>query len=249
MNMRCKGWIGPTLAATALSLAGCSPVSTSSAERFSQSGELVALSGGGAGAAKACFTCHGLDGQGNGAGAPRLAGLEFGYLERQLEAYADGRRQHPVMDWVARSLSSQERKMVSAYYATMDYAPAPAEIPPPPRLWAVGDPERNLPSCASCHGMLGQGLGPANPAIGGQPASYLQHQMEQWRRGQRRNDPLNVMLRISQRLTPREAARLADYASRLPGDRSSPALPEAFPQERRSDRRSDASTPPPRAAE
>ena len=242
-------WIRFSAGAAALGVAACSPVETTSAERLSATGELIALSGGGAGPNKACFTCHGLDGLGDGAGTPRLAGLEFGYLERQLEAYADGRRRHPVMGWVAEHLSPRERKLVSAHYAAMEYVPQTADVPPPPVLYVAGDPERNLPACASCHGLLGQGLGLANPAIGGQPAAYLHHQIEQWRRGQRRNDPLDVMLRISQLLTPSEAERLSAYASALPGDRSSRALPEASPGEHRSDPRNGASAPPPRAAE
>ena len=207
----------------AAALVGCGPIETDSTDRFSASGELIALSGGGAGAQNACFTCHGLEGQGDGAGSPRLADLEFGYLERQLEAFADGRRKHPVMSWVAHHLSPTERKRVSAFYAAMPYEPrAPLRALPAPQLYGFGDPQRGLPACASCHGMYGQGVGQANPALGGQPAPYLLHQIEQWRRGERRNDPLDVMLRISQRLTPSEAERLAAYASRLPGEAPSP---------------------------
>lgn len=241
-------WIGLGLAAAALMLGGCGPVETTSVDRFSATGELIALSGGGAGASKACFTCHGLDGQGNGAGAPRLASMEFGYLERQLEAYGDGRRKNEVMEWVADHLSPVERKLVSAHYAAMPYVPESFDVPAPPVLYVAGDPDRGLPACASCHGLLGQGIGPANPAIGGQPAAYLRHQIEQWRRGQRRSDPLNVMLRISQLLTPSEAADLSAYGATLPGDVSSPESREASPEARRSGPRSDASAPRQRAS-
>jgi cytochrome c553 len=233
----------------ALGVAACSPVETSSADRFSASGELVALSGGGAGASKACFTCHGLDGLGNGADAPRLADLNFGYLEAQLRAYGDGRRKHPVMKWVAHHLSPVERKLVSAYYAEMPYVPEDLPERPPPPLYLFGDPARGLPACASCHGVLGQGIGPANPPLGGQPAAYLKHQIEKWRRGERRNDPLNVMLRISQLLTPAEAEYLSAYAADLPGDLPNPEPPAASLEERRFDPRNDVSAPPRRAAE
>lgn len=216
-------------AITAAALAACGPVETGAVERFSASGELIALSGGGAGAENACFTCHGLEGQGDGAGSPRLAGLELGYLERQLQGFADGRRKHPAMGWVAHHLSPTERKQVSAFYAGMPYEPeAPLSALPVPRLYRLGDPQRGLPACASCHGLLGEGVGQANPPLGGQPAPYLLHQIEQWRRGERRNDPLGVMLQISQRLTPSEAAALSRFASQLPGEASSPESPEAF---------------------
>lgn len=207
----------PFLALWAL-LGACGPVDMTSTERLSATGELVALSGGGAGARNACFTCHGLDGRGDGAGSPRLAGLDVGYLERQLEAYADGRRRHVAMEWVAHHLSPRERKSVSAHYSRMAFSPPGAPQQPAPILYVSGDPRRGLPACASCHGLNGQGLGPANPPLAGQPAAYLEAQIDQWRRARRRNDPGNAMLRISQLLTPSEAERLSAYASTLPGD-------------------------------
>ncbi len=108
------------LACTAL-LGGCSATETRSLDRFAKDGRIIALSGAGAGANNACFTCHGLDGRGDGAGSPRLAGLDAGYLERQLEAYADGRRYHQQMGWIAKQLDARERKAVSFHYAGLAY--------------------------------------------------------------------------------------------------------------------------------
>lgn len=237
----------PTLAAAA-ALAGCSDVSATSAARFAEDGRLIALSGADAGASNACFTCHGLDGTGNGAGAPRLADLDIGYLDRQLEAYASGRRQHAQMEWIAARLTPAERQKVSAFYAAMPFEPAPRAMPEPAlALYHRGDPSRGLAACADCHGPRGQGLGPANPPLAGQPAAYLAHQIEAWRLSKRRNDPGNVMLEISQRLTPQEAAALSAYAAALPGDPPRRESPAAFPEARRGDPRNDASAPPRRA--
>lgn len=235
---------GPERGAAAIALAmlgGCSAVVPTSAERFTGSGEVIALSGGHAGAANACFTCHGLDGRGNGAGAPRLAGLEFGYLDRQLEAYASGLRQHPEMRHIARHLSARDRLAVSAYYAAMPFQPGEMPAVPPPRLYVTGDPARGLAACAACHGLRGEGLGPANPALGAQPAAYHATQLEDWARSRRRSDPLNVMLRISQQLTPAERAALATYAGALPGGPPNPESPAAYPAARRADPRNGAS--------
>lgn len=241
-RMRRANWCALAGAASAtVSLAGCSAVESTSTDRFNASGELVALSGGGAGAANACFTCHGLRGQGDGAGSPRLAGLDIGYLERQLEAYADGRRRHSQMSWIARRLSPTDRKAVAAFYARMPYRAQSGPSRPAPLLYLHGDPRRGLPSCASCHGEKGQGLGPANPPLAGQPVAYLAEQIEQWRRARRRNDPGDVMLRISQLLTPRESAALAAYAASLPGGPPSPESPEASREAHRADPRSDVS--------
>lgn len=238
------------LAAVLLAAAtACADVEDTSDRRFAATGELVALSGAGAGAANACFTCHGLEGRGNGAGAPRLAGLDVGYLERQMRAYADGRRQHPQMSWIAGRLGQSEQLAVSAYYAALPYQPErEAVLPPAPALWQRGDPARGLQPCAACHGDAGQGMGPANPALAGQPAAYLAHQLHQWQVAKRRTDPGDVMLRISRHLTNREIAELSDYAARLPGGLPRPGSPAGFPAARRDDPRSDASAPLPRGA-
>ena len=232
-------------------LSGCGAVERTSADRFTRDGRLIALSGGDAGGANACFTCHGLYGRGNGAGAPRLAGLDVGYLNRQMESYASGTRRHPQMEWIARRLSPSQRQEVSAYYAAMRYEPTPAAapLPPAPAIYVAGDPKRGLIPCAACHGLAGQGVGPANPPLGGQPAAYLAEQMEKWRLSERRNDPGNIMLRISRRLTPREIAAVSAYAATLPGGPPSPESPAASPAARRDGSRNDASAPPPRGAE
>lgn len=227
-------------AGAAIWLASCSAVETTSADRFVRSGELVALSGGRAGAANACFTCHGLDGLGNAAGAPRLAGLNVGYIAGQLEAYADGRRQDAQMQWIAGRLSRPSRQSVAAYYAGMTHEPSPAELPSSAGrlLYHRGDPARGLRSCAECHGEAGEGVGAGNPPLGNQPASYLAEQIERWRHGQRRNDPDGVMQRISRLLTPQEALALSAYAAKLPGDLPRPEPPEAFRAGHRVDPRS-----------
>lgn len=232
-----------TVIGAAMLLYACSAVETTSADRFTATGELVAMSGGHAGAANACFTCHGLDGLGDGAGSPRLAGLDVGYLERQLEAYADGRRRHVQMSWIAERLSPADRKAVAAHYAAMPHTPGALPIRSAPVLYAVGDPSRGLPACAACHGLRGQGIGPANPPLGGQPAAYLHEQIDRWRHGMRRNDPGNEMLAISQRLTPAEAQALSVYASRLPGGPPSPELPEALRSAHHAATRNDAAAP------
>ena len=226
-------------------LAGCTNADSTSIDRFSADGRVIALSGAEAGAANACITCHGLDGKGNGAGAPRLAGLDAGYMERQLEAYADGRRYHKQMNWISQQLSAQDRQTVSAYYAGMPAGAAAATTAATrSSLFHQGDATRGLLACAACHGELGKGLGPANPPLAGQPSAYLAEQLRLWRIGKRRNDPGDVMLRISQLLTPSEAKALADYSATLPGGPPSPGSPATSPAARRGDPRSGASGPP-----
>jgi len=221
------------LAALALSggLAACGP--TPGRDPFSASGRLIALSGADAGPQFACFSCHGLDGSGSAA-APRLAGLPPGYLLKQLEDYADGRRSHAPMSAIASALGPRDRREVAFYYASLPprwrRQAAPGATAAVERLYHRGDPRRGLAPCASCHGIRGEGIGAANPPLAGQPAAYLEAQLQLWQVGKRRNDPRDLMLHISRRLRPDEAAGLAAYAARLPGSTAPAArAPAPFP--------------------
>ena len=234
---------------TFAAVASCSPPEGGDPDRFGASGELIAMSGAGAGAANACFTCHGLRGEGDGAGVPRLAGLDSGYLQHQLETYADGRRQNETMRWIAMQLAHDERLMVSNYYARLPWSPeSRGGAVEAPQLFVAGDPGRNLPACASCHGVDGLGIGAGIPPLAGQPAAYIVEQLENWRRGKRRSDPDDVMLEIARSLTRAEARALASYASALPAARRRPGSAEEFPSGRRSGPRNDASELPRRVA-
>jgi cytochrome c553 len=142
--------------------AACSRPAPEAGRAFSATGEVIALSGGEAGPTKACFTCHGLDGHGDGASIPRLAGLDAGYLQKQMEDYAASLRPDKVMVPIAKQLTAEDRRAVALYYAglpasgenQMEAEPAPA---------AYG-------ACAACHGAQGEGVGAGNPALAGQPA-------------------------------------------------------------------------------
>lgn len=216
-------------------------------DRFRATGETIAMSGGDGGAAAACFTCHGLKGEGDGKDSPRLAALDAGYLHRQLDDYANGRREHSGMRTVALRLSDGDRAKVAAYYAAL---PAPGvsvangNVEGEP-LYKYGDPSRDLAPCASCHGPDGKGDA-ANPPLAGQPAAYLEGQLAAWRTAKRNNDPLGEMREISRQLSRDEARAVSAYASTLRADR--PRYREASPAAHRGDPRNDVSAPPRRGS-
>jgi cytochrome c553 len=184
-----------------VALGGCQ-VAPGGNPAFLASGEVIAFGGGNGGATNACMSCHGLSGEGDGRLAPRLAGLDAGYLHRQLDDYATGRREHAEMRAVARRLRGEDRAKVSAYYAEL---PSPeGTVPWMSALYQA--------KCAECHGPQGEGLGPGNPPLAGQPPAYVEAQLNAWREGRRR-DPLGVMLEISRTLTPQEVRQVANPAA------------------------------------
>src|SRR3546814_14058867 len=113
------------------------------------------------------------------------------------------------MELIAKRLSPDHRQSVSAHYASLSYAPQGTTTrTPAPRLYVDGDAERGLVACAACHGFAGEGIGPANPPLGGQPAAYLAEQLAAWRRSERRNDPGTGLLLISRHPNPLRASDL-----------------------------------------
>ena len=230
------------LLALAVALAACTapePVE----DRFEATGELIALSGGDAGAEGACVTCHGLRGEGDGVLVPRLAGLDPGYFARQMEFFARGQRRHPQMSWIAEQMDWPARQRLAGYYAEL---PMPAEAAASVEdcaaayLYLDGDAGRGIEPCAACHGTGGEGAGRGNPPLAGQPAPYLAAQLRAWRSGERYGDPLGAMTHVSRLLAEPEVDRLAGYSSALPGASANPALPATCLRERRSGPRSGA---------
>jgi cytochrome c553 len=187
-------------------------------------GHLIAVGGGPGGAGVACFSCHGLQGQGDAGGAfPRLAGLDAHYLAKQMEDYASGTRSNAVMTPISQALSQADRLSVALYYAGLS-ASAPTAQPAAadPRLvqwgatlYAQGSAERGIQACANCHGPGGRGLNRIYPAIAGQPTSYIEAQLLLWSGGTRRNDILDVMGALVRRMTDDDIRAVSTYVGGL----------------------------------
>lgn len=233
--------------ALAIPLAACTEAEPT-VGRWEQTGELIALSGGDAGARGSCITCHGLEGEGDGNLVPRLAGLQSGYIARQLEFFSAGYRRHPQMVWIADHLDWPSRQNVAFYYARLPVPEGAAQegmtqaacSPAIARLYREGDPSRGIEPCAACHGADGNGVGQGNPPLAEQPAPYIAQQLRNWRNGERYGDPLGTMTRVSRLLAEQEIDPLATYSSRLQGSTAYPEPPEACLRTRRRDPRNGA---------
>jgi len=171
-----------------------------------------------------CASCHGAQGEGNATnGTPRIAGQPQAYLERQLAAYADGRRDNGVMTPIARQLAPQERAALSAYYSELR---APAGKLPPSAVASVqrgralamrGDAGLNVQGCQNCHGPGGVGFGNVNPYLAGLDRRYLETALGEWRSGSRKTDPSQQMNQIARNLSDADVKALATYyASQSP---------------------------------
>ncbi|MGE0160172.1 MAG: c-type cytochrome [Gemmatimonadales bacterium] len=182
-----------------------------------------------------CARCHGADGLGRGSAAfPKLAGQRVAYLERSLEAFANGERNSGFMEPVAAALTDAERRELAEYYAAL---PAGADTEADastdaaagdPRngrgIVSAGVPELGVPSCMDCHGPTDYARNPAYPVLEGQYADYLVLQLELFagrRRGGSAYAPL--MHHVVDGLDEQQMRDVAAfYASRVPSEASAP---------------------------
>lgn len=169
-----------------------------------------------------CQECHGIDGQGAGhANGPegkfaKLAGQDAAYLVKQMQDFRSGARKHDQMAIMARSVSDEDVRDISAYFASL---PVMKGEPDPKaaaasaigqRLYEQGDATRGVPACASCHSPQAQGAALA-PRIAGQEWRYLDKQLRDWRSGDRKNSPDGVMNKALAPLTDAEIEALATH--------------------------------------
>jgi cytochrome c553 len=173
----------------------------------------------------ACAPCHGANGQGtNDDYVPRLAGKPAGYLYNQLLAFREGRRKYPPMNYLLEFLPDPFLKAMADYFAAeQSPLPLPAapvvskEILARGELLALrGDPARNVPACANCHGPSFTGMEPAVPGLLGLRTNYVSAQLGAWRYGTRTAAAPDCMQVVAAHLTEDDVKALAAWLSSRP---------------------------------
>jgi cytochrome c553 len=171
-----------------------------------------------------CKTCHGLAGQGyRGASPiPRLAGQQPEYLENQLRAFIERRRNGSFMPKVVSGLSPTMIKAVAEHFRDLNPKPvmsAPGELAAiGKKLYEEGMPATGIQPCATCHGSDAKGDG-AHPRLAGQLPAYTFKTLVNWNkeRGQdpERSDTSAVMGPIAHSLTEERISAIAAYLGNL----------------------------------
>jgi cytochrome c553 len=171
-----------------------------------------------------CKTCHGLSGQGfRGAfPMPRLAGQQPEYIENQLKAFTEHRRDNKLMFAVAHVLSPAMIKALAAHFQGLNPMPlggAPKELVALGKtIYEEGVPGANVPPCASCHGPKAEGK-EVFPRLAGQLHDYIFRKLVNWSK-ERGQDPANpdvsaIMEPIAHSLTEPQIKAVAAYLSYL----------------------------------
>lgn len=137
-----------------------------------------------------CSACHGAQGEGNQAvNAPKLAGQEWTYLERQLHNYKNGIRGSAEGDTLGQQMAGMSATLpddkavrdVVAYIQTLPDNPPPATI-----TGNAANGKRVYSTCQFCHGAQGEGYWTMNaPRISGMSDWYMADQLRKFRDGVR----------------------------------------------------------------
>jgi cytochrome c553 len=171
-----------------------------------------------------CKTCHGIDGQGfrGSYPMPRLAGQQPEYIENQLKAFVEHRRNNPVMFNVAHVLSPAMLAALTTEFKNLNPKPlgggSRANIAEGKKIYEEGVPSANVPPCASCHGPEAKGDGQF-PRLASQLPDYVVRKLTSWdkERGQDKANPdsSTIMQPIAHELTEAQVKAVAAYVSQL----------------------------------
>lgn len=168
-----------------------------------------------------CSGCHGLGGNSQQRYFPSLAGLNADYAARRIlefKATASppvdrifSRVPHVVspvtgasrfeasvnMVGIAHALTNGEIRAASAWYAVQTPTPGrsgdPAPIEAGRLVYLNGVPAQGVPSCKTCHGPDGQGVG-KTPRLAGQNSGYLLGELGKFNAGDRKHAPEMTMV-------------------------------------------------------
>ncbi|HEY0801538.1 MAG TPA: c-type cytochrome [Steroidobacteraceae bacterium] len=166
-----------------------------------------------------CAACHGAHGEGVAAAqVPRIAGQSAEYLKKQLDDYANGTRDNPIMTNFAKALSEQQRLTLAKRYAEMSApylahtsSPSPVQLARGHQLAFQGDEQRRVQACNNCHGPDGIGVLHAAPYLAGQSADYLASAMKSFQQDTRKNDAGELMRSVAKRLDDADVAAVSGY--------------------------------------
>jgi cytochrome c oxidase subunit 2 len=138
----------------------------------------------------ACAACHGANGEGNQMlNAPKLAGLERAYMQRQLEHYQSGIRGGDPSDTLGAQMRGMAATLpdaaainnVTAYIASFEHTPSKPTI--------TGNVERGkeiYETCRRCHGGAGEGIWAMQaPRQAGMDDWYILAQLQNFKSGLR----------------------------------------------------------------
>ena len=158
-----------------------------------------------------CESCHNDRGNSAKRDVPRLNGQKAEYILLRLEELGDPSRNTPHAAPMMKfgALNDADARMLARYFSSQ-----PPTLPSGFRLEAEAGQalyrsggEWNIPSCAACHGMAGEGYR-TMPRLAGQHEVYLRQQLQAFKSGTRASTEMN---RHAWELTQQQITNLMAY--------------------------------------
>ena len=166
-----------------------------------------------------CAACHAVDGNSASPVNPKLAGLNYEYINKQLLNFKSGERKSPVMSGIVANLTAQDLQNLAAYYSAQQpkYAKAKDQALAllGQKVYRGGVQGSGVPACASCHGAQGQGIPTQFPRLAGQHSDYIYAELNKFRTGERANDGAKMMRAIAMKMTDADMRAVATYIQGL----------------------------------
>lgn len=166
-----------------------------------------------------CAGCHGTDGNSMVPNFPSLAGQGEKYLLKQLNDIKSKNRVIVEMTGLLDAMSDQDLQDIAAYYAGKKIKGGQAD----PELAALGEEiyragieSKGLAACTACHGPAGGGVeSAAFPVLAGQHAAYIESSLVKFSKGERANDPNQMMRIVAANMSEAEMKAVAQYVQGL----------------------------------
>ena len=166
-----------------------------------------------------CAACHAVDGNSASPVNPKLAGLNYEYINKQLVNFKSGERKSPVMSGIVANLTPQDMQNLAAYYSAQQPKDAKAKDQAlallGQKVYRGGVQGSGVPACASCHGAQGKGIPAQFPRLAGQHTDYIYAELNKFRTGERANDGAKMMRTIAAKMTDADMKAVATYIQGL----------------------------------
>ena len=166
-----------------------------------------------------CAGCHAVDGNSAAPANPKLAGLNYEYINKQLLNFKSGERKNPVMMGMVANLTPADFKNLAAYYSGQQLKAVKAKDQAlallGQKVYRGGVQGSGVPACASCHGAQGQGVPVQFPRLAGQHTDYIYSQLNKFRTGERANDGAKMMRTIAAKMTESDMRAVSSYIQGL----------------------------------
>jgi cytochrome c553 len=168
-----------------------------------------------------CAGCHNEDGNSVVPDFPKIAGLDAGYITKQIVDFKKFKRVSEIMGPMATQIADSEVDAIAAYYSKQKRTPgevtdknlaAQGQL-----IYTDGIVNSAVPACSGCHGEKGEGADKF-PRLASQHAGYLSTQLLNFKNDVRNNDAKKVMRAIAQRMTEQEIKAAAEFITSLKGE-------------------------------